>query len=356
MSKCSGVALLGYGFAGKILHAPLIRGVPGLSLTTVVSSRPAEVKRDLPDVHITGSAEEALADSQVDLVVIATPNTTHFDLARRALLAGKHVVVDKPFTTTVAEAQELMRLAHHHGRLLSVFHNRRWDADFLTLRRVIASGELGRIVHLESHYDRYRPDVVSRWREHPGPGGGIWFDLGAHLADQALQLFGAPEAVLADMAIQRDHAVAVDYFHVLLRYSGTTRGQPSRVVLHASNLVAEPARRFEVHGVKGSYVKAGMDTQEAALKRGERPGGDNWGADPEDGTLTIWKDGTPEARTYLTLPGNYPVYYEAIRGAICAALCEETANPVTPEQSVDVMRILEVACRSAEERRELPVT
>jgi predicted dehydrogenase len=346
MSKCSGVALLGYGFAGKILHAPLIRSVPGLLLTTVVSSRPAEVKRDLPDVRVTGAADEVFADPNVDLVVIATPNTTHFDLARRALLAGKHVVVDKPFTTTVAEAEELTHLAHDGGRLLSVFHNRRWDADFLTLRSVIASGELGSIVHLESHYDRYRPEVVSRWRERPEPGSGIWFDLGAHLADQTLQLFGAPEAVFADMAMQREHAAAVDYFHVLLRYSGT------RVVLHGSNLVAEPARRFEIHGVKGSYVKSGMDTQEAALKRGWRPGGDDWGADPEDGTLTIWRDGTPEARARPTLPGNYPAYYDAIRGA----LCEGTANPVTPEQGVDVMRVLEVACRSAEQRRELPVT
>jgi len=346
MAKCSGVALVGYGFAGKILHAPLIRSVPGLPLTTVVSSRPDEVKRDLPGVHVTASAEEVFADPTVDLVVIATPNTTHFDLARRALLAGKHVVVDKPFTTTVADAEELARVAHNTGRLLSAFHNRRWDADFLTLRRVIDSGELGRIVHLESHYDRYRPEVVSRWREQPGPGSGIWFDLGAHLADQALRLFGMPEAVFADMAIERDHAAAVDYFHVLLRYAGT------RVVLHGSNLVAEPARRFEAHGVKGSYVKSGMDKQEAALKRGERPGGPRWGADPEDGTLTVWNNGTPQARTCPTIPGNYPAYYEAIRGAIC----EGSANPVTPEQAVDVMRVLELACKSAEERKELPVT
>jgi predicted dehydrogenase len=339
------VALLGYGFAGKILHAPLIRSVPGLPLITVVSSRSAEVKQDLPDVHVTGDADEVFGDPHVELVVIATPNITHFDLARRALLAGKHVVVDKPFTNTVAEARELIRLAHAGGRLLSVFHNRRWDADFLTLRRVIASAELGRIVHFESHYDRYRPEVVSRWREQPGPGSGIWFDLGAHLADQALQLFGPPEAVMADMAMQRDHAVAVDYFHVLLRYTGIC------VVLHGSNLVAEPARRFEIHGVKGSYVKAGMDTQEPALRRGERPGGPGWGADPEDGTLTVWKDGTPEARPYPTLPGNYRAYYEAIRGAIC----EGSANPVTPEQSVGVIEVLELACRSAEQRRELPV-
>jgi predicted dehydrogenase len=337
------VALLGYGFAGKILHAPLIRSVPGLELNTVVSSRRDEVQRDLPGVHATEGMDDVFADPKVDLVVIATPNTTHFDLARRALLSGKHVVVDKPFTTTLAEAEELVRLAHDRACLLSVFHNRRWDADFLTVRSVIGSGELGRIAHLESHYDRYRPTVVSRWRETPGPGSGIWFDLGSHLADQALAMFGMPEAVFADMAMLRDGALAVDYFHVLLRYARL------RVVLHGSNLVAEKVRRFEVHGVKGSYVKTGMDTQESALKRGERPGCPDWGVDPEDGTLTMWNDGAPQARVCPTLPGNYPAYYEGIRGAVC----DGTANPVTGEQAVGVMRVLELACKSAAEGREL---
>ena len=343
MPKCSGVALLGYGFAGKLLHAPLIRSVPGLDLITVVSGRRDEVKRDLPDVRVAATADEVFDDPKVDLVVIATPNKTHFDLARHALLAGKHVVVDKPFTTTVPEAEELVRLAHERGRLLSVFHNRRWDADFLTVRSVIGSGELGRIVHLESHYDRYRPAVAPRWREQPGPGGGIWFDLGSHLADQALELFGRPEAVFGDLAIQREGAVAVDYFHVLLRYVET------RVVLHGSNLVAEPGRRFEVHGMKGSYVKAGMDRQEEALKRGERPGSDGWGADPANGTITVWNDGAPQARIYPTLPGNYRAYYEGIRGAIC----EGGANPVPGEQGLAVMKVIEAACRSAAERREV---
>lgn len=346
MPKCSGVALLGYGFAGKILHAPLIRSVPGLSLTVVVSSRSAEVTQDLPGVNVTGSVEEVFGDPNVDLVAIATPNTTHFDLARRALLAGKHVVVDKPFTTTLAEAAELAQLARDKGRLLSVFQNRRWDADFLTLRSVIDSGELGRIVHLESHYDRYRPDVVARWREQPGPGSGIWFDLGAHLVDQVLLLFGMPEAVFADLAIQRSHAAAVDYFHVLLRYGGT------RVILHGSNLVAEPARRFEIHGVSGSYCKTGMDKQEAALKRGEQPGGPGWGIDPEDGTLSIFQGGIAHARACPTLPGNYPAFYQAIQ----QALCEGAPNPVTPAEALGVMRLLEVACQSAAERRELPLT
>jgi predicted dehydrogenase len=337
------VALLGYGYAGKTLHAPLIRSVPGLRLSTVMSSRAADVKADLPDVSVVPEAEDVFADSAVRLVVIATPNDTHFDLARRGLAAGKHVVVDKPFTITVAEAAALTALAKETGLLLSVFHNRRWDADFLTVRQLIAGGELGELVHFESHYDRYRPVVRRRWREGPGPGGGIWFDLGSHLVDQSLLLFGPPEAVFADLAIQRSGAVAVDYFHVLLRYGRM------RVVLHAGNLVAETVRRFEVHGTRGSFVKYGMDTQEDALKRGDEPGGPGWGVDPQDGVVTEWIDDAPLVRHVPTIPGNYPAYYEAVRDAIAKG----APNPVPPEETLAVMQVLELAGRSAAERREL---
>lgn len=337
------VALLGYGYAGKTLHAPLIRSVPGLRLTTVMSSRAAQVKADLPDVSLVSSADDVFADSAVDLVVIATPNDTHFDLARRSLAAGKHVVVDKPFTITVAEASALAALANGAGRLLSVFHNRRWDADFLTVRQLIAAGEVGEVVHFESHFDRYRPVVQNRWREGPGLGGGIWLDLGSHLVDQALQLFGPPEAVFADLEMQRSAAVAVDYFHVLLRYG------PMRVVLHGSNLVAETVRRFEVHGTGGSFVKYGMDTQEDALKRGEHPGGPGWGVDPREGVLTAWIEDAPQVRQVPMVPGNYPAYYQAVRDAIGKG----ARNPVPPEEALAVMTVLDLAGQSAAEGREL---
>jgi len=332
------VALLGYGYAGKTLHAPLIRSVRGLHLTAVMSSRA------VPDVTVVRSADEVFADPTVDLVVIATPNDTHYDLAHRALAAGKHVVVDKPFTITPEDASALIAQAPATARLLSVFHNRRWDADFLTVRQLIAGGELGDVVHFESHFDRYRPVIQNRWREGPGPGAGIWFDLGSHLVDQALQLFGPPEAVFADLALQRTGAVAVDYFHVLLRYARL------RLVLHGSNLVAETVRRFEVHGTGGSFVKYGLDTQEDSLKRGEHPGGPAWGADPRHGVLTAWIDGAPQVRQVPMIPGNYPAYYEAVRDAI-----EEGApNPVPPEEALAVMKVLELAARSAAEGRQLP--
>lgn len=304
------VTLVGYGFAGKTFHAPLIRSVPGLQLTTVVTSRVA-----------APTAEDVFTDSAIDLVIIATPNVTHFDLARRALAAGKHVVVDKPFTITVAEAEELIALAKETGRFLSVFHNRRWDGDFLTVRQLIAAGELGELSHFESHYDRYRPVVQDRWRERAGPGSGIWYDLGSHLVDQALQLFGPPDAVFADLAMQREGAVAIDYFHVVLRYGRM------RAVLHGSSLVAETVRRFEVHGTLASFVKYGMDPQEDALKRGGLP-------DSQHGVLTH-ADGT--VRQVPILPGNYASYYEAVRDAI-----EKGApNPVPPEEALAVMRVLE---------------
>lgn len=345
-NRAVGTALVGYGFAGKTLHAPLIRSVPGLHLVAIVSNNEAKVKADLPDVPVVAAAEQVFADPAVELVVIATPNDSHFDLARRALAGRKHVVIDKPFTTTVAEAMELIACAERAGRLLSVFHSRRWDADFLTVRQVIATGELGDVMHFESHYDRYRPAVVPRWRERPGPGSGIWFDLGSHLADQALQLFGAPEAVYGDLAVQRRGAEAADYFHVLLRYGNR------RVVLHGSNLFAESSRRFEVHGTKGSYIKTGMDPQEPAMRRGERPGGPGWGIDPNDGILTAWVNNTAQARRVETLPGDYREYYQAMGRAIR----EGAPNPVSPFEALAAMAVLEIACRSSEQLRELALS
>ena len=209
MQETLSVALLGYGYAGRTFHAPLIVSVPGLRLTAVGSGNPAKVHVDLPEADV-GTVEEVLARPGIDVVVIATPNDTHVDLARRALEAGKHVVVDKPFTLTLAEARELALLAGRTGRQLSVFHNRRWDADFLTVQRLIAGGELGEIVHFEAHFDRYRPEVRPRRRETSVPGGGLWYDLGPHLVDQALRLFGPPSAVYGDLTRQREGAQAID--------------------------------------------------------------------------------------------------------------------------------------------------
>ncbi len=346
MSNTVRVGIVGYGYASKTFHAPLIASVPGLHLTTISSSDPAKVHADWPDIAVEASPDALFARADLDLLVIPTPNNTHYPLARRALTAGKHVVVDKPFTVTLAEARDLQALAEQNGRVLSVFHNRRWDADFLTVRQLISTGDLGRIVAFESHFDRYRPEVQTRWREQVGPGSGLWYDLGPHLLDQALQLFGLPEALQADLACQRDDAQTDDYFHVQLRYDRM------RVILHGSVLVPAPGPRFVVHGTQGSYVKYGLDPQEAVLKVGRRPPAIDWGADPCDGVLTLWQDGTAHSGSLPTIPGTYPVYYAAVRDAILG----QAPNPVPPTDALQVMALLELGSRSRHERRELPVT
>ncbi|HTV58389.1 MAG TPA: oxidoreductase [Verrucomicrobiae bacterium] len=338
------VALVGYGFAGKTFHAPVISAVPGMRLTHVVSSDAAKVRRDWPHAAVVSSIDDVCSNPSIALVVIATPNTSHFEIAQKSLAAGKHVVVDKPFTLTVADASNLLAQAAAAKLVLSVFQSRRWDGDFFTLRRLLDHGPLGEITHFESHYDRYRPDVKQRWRETPGPGSGIWFDLGPHLIDQVLQLFGLPEAIFADLASQRSGGVTVDYFHVLMRYGAL------RVILHGESFVSADLPRFIVHGTRGSFVKFGLDSQEEALKRGEKPGGPGWGSDSRPGTLYTWKDGALQSAEVPAASGNYVGFYEAVRDAILG----RAPNPVSPQDALGVMTVLETGVRSSDERRELP--
>lgn len=341
MKSAIGVGLVGYGMASKRFHAPLITAQEGLALVSVVSRDAAKVEADWPGLAVEPTPEALFARDDIDLVVIPTPNATHFDLAKAALEAGKHVVVDKPFTVTVAEAEELCILAARRRLLLSVFHNRRWDADFLTVRNLIDNQSLGDVVHFESHFDRFRPEVSKRWREEPAPGAGIWFDLGAHLLDQCLTLFGRPDALWLDLASQRPGARVDDYFHAVLRYAD------KRVVLHGGSLVAAPSARFTVHGTKASYVKYGLDPQEAMLERGDRLPSPHWGEDWRHGMLTIGQvreGGQPELHEVPTLPGDYLAYYAGVRDAIL----DQGPLPVTAESALDVMRLLEAGVRSSE--------
>jgi predicted dehydrogenase len=271
------IALIGYGFVGKTFHAPLIQSVDGLRLAVVSSRDEEKVKRDLPDVLVVATPEEAIQHPDIDVVVIASPNATHAPLATLALNAGKHVVVDKPFTLDMKEARDLIALADEKQLLLSVFHNRRWDSDFLGIKQIIAQGTLGKVKHLESHIDRFRPEVRVRWREQNVPGSGLWFDLGPHLIDQTLQLFGLPESVQGNIATLREGAEIDDWAHVVLNYPA------HKVILHASMLVAGGTARFTVHGDKGSVVKARIDQQEAQLLAGVIPA-----AKPGEKTATAW--------------------------------------------------------------------
>jgi predicted dehydrogenase len=339
--------MVGFGYAAATFHAPLIASVPGLRLKAIASSNAAKVQSAWPDVPVCDSPESLFARPDIDLIVLPTPNDTHYPLAAQALAAGKHVVVDKPFTLTAAEARDLLARADAAGRLLSVFHNRRWDADFLTIQRLLSSAELGRLTHVESHFDRYRPQVRVRWRESDAPGSGLWYDLGAHLIDQALCLFGMPRTIALDLAQQRDGALTDDWFHAVLRYDRL------RVVLHASALVADLGPRFILHGTQGSYTKFGLDTQEEALKAGLPPVGEQWGYDPVPGTLSVAAPGDQNGkgemrqRTYENARGDYTRYYAGLRDAIVRG----APNPVPASDALRVMRLIELGMASFADSR-----
>ena len=340
------IALIGYGFVGKTFHAPLLKAVQGLEIAVVSSRHPDNVLADLPQAKVVSNPEEAACHSGVDLVVIASPNETHFPLAAAALRAGKHVVVDKPFTITLAEARQLAALAREERRLLSVFQNRRWDSEFLGALAVIEDGRLGEVLHFESHMDRFRPEVRVRWREVAGPGAGLWYDLGPHLIDQALQLFGLPQTISANLTKQRPQAQTDDWFHVLLNY------ERLRVLLHGSLLVAGGTPRMAMHGTRGSWFKYGIDVQEQQLISGLVPGQPGWGEDPRSG---LFYNGSDDQPVELPLPkGDQRQYYLKIRDAIL----NQRSNPVPPVQAVAVMAVLETAIKSSEKGQvlQLPLT
>ena len=351
-SRTLRAGLVGYGLAGQTFHAPVLSAVPGLELAAVASSRPHKVHADWPGVAVVPDAAALVGRPDIDLVVVATPNAQHHPVAKAALEAGKHVVVDKPFTLDVAEARELELLARRNNRVLAVYQNRRFDADYLTLKDLLASGELGRLVYLESHFDRFRPEVRDRWREQKVPGAGLWVDLGSHLVDQAVQLFGTPDTLQLDTAALRDGAQVEDYFHAVLRYESGPHA-PLRVVLHATTLAAHAAPRYIVHGTRGSYIKHGVDPQEDALRAGQRPPMAGWGADPQDGELVVPASdgGEPQRRVWPTRAGNYLEYYAAVRDAILG----NGPNPVPPEQAVALMELLDIGQQSAAEGRAIRI-
>ncbi|WP_423603830.1 oxidoreductase [Sphingomonas sp. MS122] len=333
-----GVGLIGYGLGGRAFHAPYVGVTPGMALRAVVSRDPAKVHADLPGMQVVPDVAALLAEPGIDLVVVSSPDALHAGHALAAIRAGKHVLVDKPFATTLADARAVAAEGEAAGVVVTAFQNRRWDADFLTLRELIAAGVLGEVVQLESHFDRWRPVPADVWKE--ARPGGAWLDLGPHLVDQALQLFGRPLAIAADIATLREGAPAPDYFHAVLRYPGR------RVLLHSSKLVADHGLRFAVHGTQGSWIKHGIDPQEAATVAGERPGGEGWGHDPAPGVLIRAGEApvaVPNAR------GDYRLFWQAL----AAAVRGEGPNPVPAADAIAVMELLDAGLRSSETRREI---
>ncbi|BET96891.1 oxidoreductase [Xenorhabdus taiwanensis] len=341
MSDFLKVGLVGYGYASKTFHAPLIAGTPNIELVAISSSDADKVKKDWPTISVVSSPEELFIDPNIDLIVIPTPNDTHYPLAQKALAAGKHVIVDKPFTVTVEQAQSLKKQAEEANLLLSVFHNRRWDSGFLTVKSIIKENKLGALKYYESHFDRYRPAVRQRWREAAGAGSGIWYDLAPHLLDQAVQLFGKPQAITTDLGMMRPNAETADYFHTQLTYSDL------KVVLHATMLAVAESPVYTLHGMAGSYTKYGLDTQEERLKLGERPPRADWGYDARDGYVTLSQDDNLVTKVVPTVPGNYGAYYAAIRDAILFG----KPNPVTASEAILIMKLIEAGEKSAKEQR-----
>ena len=348
-SSCTiDVGLIGFGLAGRAFHAPIIHAVPGLRLAAILQRHGSSSAEAYPQARIVRTLEDLLSIDSIRLIAIATPNTSHFPLAKQCLERGRDLVVDKPFALNVAEARELIALAEKLGRLITVYHDRRFDGDFQTVRDLIASGELGRVVRFESHYDRFRPQLrPGAWREQPGPGSGILFDLGPHLIDQALHLFGVPEAISADVRLEREVSLADDSFDLLLRYP-----KGMRASLHSTMLGAASRARFVIYGTRGSFIKFGMDPQEAPLRAGQLPRGENWGLEPREnwGTLTLSDGSTAKQRVIPTARGDYRNFYENVRDAMLGI----APLAVTPLDALRVMQVLELARRSSDERRTLP--
>ena len=347
--KCIRVGLIGFGFAGRVFHSNVIEAVEGLELAAIVQRSGSEAATAFPHAKIVPSVEALLEDASIQLVVVATPNASHLPIARQCLLADRHVVIDKPFALSSEEAAELIQLARQRQRLLSVYQNRRWDGDFLTVRKLLDGDQLGRLVKFESHYDRYRlAPRLHAWREDGSPGGGVLFDLGSHLVDQALVLFGVPQSVWASVRVEREGARSDDAFDIYLHYPASlSRPAPSglSVWLRVTCLARAQGARFTLNGTLGTFRKFGIDPQEAHLLAGDLFSSKPWGVEgPEHwGTLTIDEDGEPVNTRIPTEPGDYRGYYINLRDAIHG----NAALEVTPLQAWRTMRVLEMAVESS---------
>jgi predicted dehydrogenase len=339
-------AVIGFGLSGRVFHAPFLHVHPGFELRSIVSTS-GDAKELYPEAQITQHYEDVLTDGKVELIVICTPNLLHSNQAKQAFEAGKHIVVEKPLTPTSAEASLLMKLAEQSGKRLFPYHNRRWDGDFMTLKEIIKNKTLGRLVEFESHFDRFAPVLkADNWRYTMKAGGGTLYDLGIHLIDQAVCLFGLPQAVFCRMFTQREHSVVDDSFYLKMVYGELD------VTLKAGVFVKEPGPRFILHGTRGSFVKYGLDPQEEALRKGLMPGGKDWGKEDKSrwGILHTESGGLSARQKIETLPGNYMTFYNQVYEGIVHG----REHDISPGQAVTNLRIIEKALESNRQQQVIP--
>lgn len=332
--------LCAFGMSGKVFHAPFLHCMPEFELTAVVERHEKKAKDDYPEIHSYSSVEEMLTDKSIELIVVNTPNVTHFEYVKMALMADKHVIVEKPITATPEQAEELVKLAEKQNRFLCVYQNRRWDSDFMTVKEVIDKNLLGDLIEAEFHYDRYRLELNSKkpHKEKADKGVGTIYDLGPHLIDEAIVLFGKPPAVFAIIQSHRPHSLIDDYFEIKLLYPDFT------CTLKSSLLVREAQAGYILHGVKGSFIKSKADNQEERLQKGVSPCIPHWGEEPENdwGILHTETEGLVVRKKYPSVRGNYANFYQKVYSALT---CNER-SPVALEDSLLNMQIIEASCRS----------
>ncbi len=334
------VALASFGMSGKVFHGPLLMANKGFIVKKIYERSKNESASMFPDSEIVRSYSEIINDPEIDLVIVNVPDNLHYSFAKAALKAGKHVVLEKPFVLDVMEGEELIALAGRSDRVLTVFQNRRWDSDFLTVEKVMKEGWLGEIKEFEAHFDRFKDTVQEGpWKENPDEGASVLYNLGSHLVDQALKLFSMPLSVFADLAKVREGSHILDYFHIHLYYQGF------KVILKSSYQVKNPGPKFMIHGTKGSFLKYGMDPQEEELKKGALPTGPDWGKEAEDsyGLLTSADNEGDFKGKFQSLPGNYPFFYKSLY----KTLTGEKNMAVKPQEALNVIKILKAAEKSS---------
>jgi scyllo-inositol 2-dehydrogenase (NADP+) len=347
MPRTINTALLSYGMSGEVFHGPLLEVHPGFTITSVWQRTKGKAARHGYSVVYT--LDEILTDKAVELVIVNTPNDSHFQYATQALAAGKHVVIEKPFTVTAQEAGDLISLAKKQNKLLTVFQSRRWDGDFLTVKKVIEQKLVGKLVEFELHYDRFRNYIeAGSWKEKAQAGTGILYNLGSHMLDQVLVLFGMPQYVDARMGAQRPQGEVDDFYDIRLQYKDFL------VIVKSSYLVREAGPRYSIHGTEGSFIKYGIDPQEQALKEKRMPGSAGWGTESREwwGKLNSTINGLNYNGQIETLAGNYLAFYDQLY----AAIEHKKPLPVQPEESRDVIRLIEASIESNKTRKAIQIS